>query len=111
MCIRNSITRIWSLLAYMIQETLVIFACLNSTGCEQSKLNYLDKNKDVVEVIKIAERRAKQILPEQFTNHIVPVAMILVKQEFSLNINKNISINYSSRDRLYSTKIVYGIEY
>lgn len=76
-------------------EFLVIFACLNSTGCKETSTHYYNTHPQMQEIIKTQERKVKRIVGPVFVETFVPMIAFSLGGTGSVRLNKyfNLQIN------------------
>lgn len=92
----------------MLQEMILVLGCIKGQ-CETTRFTYLSYNPEVKQYISAVEENAKKYVPESFPQELVPIVVAGVNKEFSLPLNKNITVSY--KGETVSTKLVYGMEY
>lgn len=84
-----------------MQEIILIFACLNKTGCEETYKAYYKYNPTLVEMVKNNEQKAEKLLKPYAIDQVLPFVMAATGQEVTFNINKNFTIkNYKNNTQL-----------
>jgi uncharacterized protein (DUF1697 family) len=84
-----------------MQEIILIFACLNKTGCEETYKAYYKNNPTLVEMVKDNEQRAKVLLKPYAVDQVLPFIMAATGQEVIFNLDKNFTIkNYKNITQL-----------
>jgi len=87
-------------------EFLVIFACLNSTGCKETSTHYYNTHPQMQEIIKANEQRIKHYIGPVFVETFAPMLAfslggtgnIRLNKYFNLQINKDSNILGFSRE-------------
>lgn len=89
----------------MVLEALVIFSCVNNTGCSQTSDLYYKHNPQVYEEIKIHERRAVKFIGPNVIRFVGPLIHIIstngtgtvnVYPGLNIELNKQkLGINYT----------------
>lgn len=80
----------------MLEEFLVIFACINSTGCQETSTRYFEVHPEVKALVKEHERKVTQIIGPKFLQTVGPVlytaaggtGTVRLSKHFSLQLNK-----------------------
>lgn len=88
----------------MIQELLLIFACVDSKGCSETTQAYINYNKDIVNSIENTAKVVKNTIPGPITRVLLPMYNVYTAKAviFSVNqytivgiSNENISISFN----------------
>lgn len=87
----------------MIQELILIAGCITG-NCKETRYTYFHYNPEQKAYVKSIESFAQRITPEY-----LPVVMAAARGEFTVNLNKNISLSY--KNETVSGRLVYGMEY
>lgn len=89
-----------------MEELLVVFACLNSTGCKETSKHYYNTHSKVQEIVKNSEDLVKDYVGPVVIESIGPVlifstggtGIVRINQKFSLQINRDHSILWLSKE-------------
>ena len=81
----------------MLPEALVIFACLNSTGCSETSAHYFNTHPEARKVIKNGEEKIKYYVGPTLITTVGPfiyaaaggTGTVRLNRYFSLQISKN----------------------
>ena len=84
----------------MLEEALVIFACLNSKGCSETSSLYYNRRPEMKQVMESHERKLKKVIGPTVVELLGPVLFVAaggtgtvrIDKTFSLQINKQSSI-------------------
>lgn len=60
----------------MIAEALVIFACVNSSGCQETSSLYFSQHPDVREMIEKKAMKAKDLIGPKFVDTVGPFLFV-----------------------------------
>ena len=87
----------------MIQELLLLGACF-SGQCKETTYTYLHHNPEQKAYVETVEKNLARYIPDG-----TAVVLAAARGEFTLNLNKNVSISY--KNETVATQLVYGLEY
>lgn len=90
----------------MLTELLIIYTCAVNQGCEQTRAAYLTQNPQIQERLGVYQRKAQAIVPT-YAGSVIAIAY---RREFTLPINKNITVGYKVEDS-YTLRMAYGFDY
>ena len=88
----------------MLQESLLLFACINGSGCSETANVYALNNKDIVKQYTNVYNSVKNTAPNAIFDIGIPILGFYYRQKASFVLNKylttevsneNIAINYT----------------
>ena len=76
-------------------EFLVVFACLNGTGCQETSTHYYNTHPQIREIIKTQEQKIKNIAGPVFVETFVPMAAFSLGSTATVRLNRyfNLQVN------------------
>jgi hypothetical protein len=60
----------------MLAEALVLFSCVNNTGCTQASNLYLDQNPQIKQAIDFNAERIKSFIGPKVANNLGPILFV-----------------------------------
>lgn len=76
----------------MLLEGLVVFSCINQTGCEESTKGYFYYNPTVLQMVEKNEQEVRKYVNPYILEYLLPVMGAFVNNaEFSLKVNKHLT--------------------
>ena len=75
-----------------MEEFLVIFACLNSTGCSETSHHYYSTHPQVQEAVKRGERIAKKYIGPVIIETVGPTLLFVAGGTGHVRLHSNISL-------------------
>jgi hypothetical protein len=75
-----------------VEELLVIFACLNSTGCTETSGHYYNTHPQVQEIVKKSEKMVKHYVGPRVIESVGPVLMVAAGGSGTIRLNRNFSL-------------------
>lgn len=81
----------------MLPEALVLFACLNSTGCSETSTHYYNTHPEVREMIQKNEQKIERFIGPTLIQTLGPVLYIAAGKSGTMRINKYLSLQLSSQ--------------
>lgn len=79
----------------MLQEALVIFACINSTGCQETSGHYFNTHPEVRQIAKYPERIAKKYVGPYVVESIGPLIYMAAGGTGTIRLHRNWSLQLS----------------
>lgn len=90
----------------MIQEFLVVLACLSDKGCSPTSTAYYHARPEVKEMIELQERRIKQWVGPQIVERAAPFVFIAAGGTGNFKLYKNLSLEIKNFNE---PKLVYSL--
>lgn len=81
----------------MLPEALVIFACVNSTGCSQTSSHYFNTHPDVRESIKKHERIVQEFIGPYVIQTAGPLIYVVAGGTGTVRLNKYFNLQLSTQ--------------
>ncbi len=81
----------------MIDEALVIFSCLNNTGCSEAGANYYSKHKSLQEQVQEDEKQIKNIVNPFIVDYILPIAATAAGASYNIKLNKECTFKMGNK--------------
>lgn len=78
-------------------EFLLIFSCMNNTGCGEVTSAYYITKPAVKERIDYYENRARDIAGEHVTNYVFPIAMVGAGYQGGVKLSKNLTLRGTNK--------------
>lgn len=75
-----------------MEEFLVIFACLNSTGCTETSRHYYNTHPQIQEVVKKGEKIANKYIGPTAIQVLGPAILISAGATGTIRLNKHFSL-------------------
>lgn len=79
----------------MIAEALVIFACVNNTGCTETSNQYFRQNPDLKQIIDKDTQELKDYIGPKFVDNVGPFLFIAAGGSGTIKLNKYFSLQAS----------------
>lgn len=86
----------------LLEEALVIFACINSTGCKETSTQYYSTHPEVKQMIERQERKVKEFVGPYLVEAIGPVLFVAVGGTGTVRLYKNWSLQISEETSMLS---------
>ena len=84
----------------MLPELLVLFSCINQTGCAETANVYKKQNPSIVEVIDNVENKAEQALQPFLVQYWAPIALYTAGREGSVRLTSKVALNLNQKNTL-----------
>jgi hypothetical protein len=91
----------------VILESLVLFSCLNNTGCQEASSNYYATHPSLKEIVDENETKAKNIAGSFLVEYAFPIIGTAAKKEVYFKVNREFSIKFNELEN----RIVYTKEW
>lgn len=91
----------------MLPEALVIFACLNSTGCSETSSHYFNTHPDMKEMVKKHERKVEEYVGPYVIATVGPVLHIASGGTGTVRLNRQFSLQVGIK----KTTLMFGMEF
>lgn len=91
----------------MLPEALVIFACLNSTGCQETSSHYYNTNPAFREVVEQNEKKVEKFVGPAVLQTVGPLLYAAAGGTGTVRLDKNFSLQISTKKGM----IVFGREF
>lgn len=76
----------------MLPEALVIFACLNSTGCQQTSTHYYNTHPEIRKMVEMNEKKFEEFIGPTVIQTVGPVLYAVVGGTGTVRLNKTFSL-------------------
>lgn len=91
----------------MLQEAVVILACVTSKGCSQTSGHYFNLNPDTKKIIKRQEKKIKEYIGPDLPTVVGPGLFLAVGGTGTIRLNRYFSIQTGPK----KTILTYRIEF
>lgn len=91
----------------MLLETLVIFACVNGTGCTETSSQYYNTHPEIKEMVKANEEKVKEFIGPTMLAVFSPIAVAATGGTSTFRLSKNFNLQLS----VNSQKLTYGFDF
>jgi hypothetical protein len=91
----------------MIQEAILAFACINSTGCTNTLNTYAYYNPEIVRNSSVYYENALELMPKAVIMYVFPVMAVVTRQKAVLKLSNNLITEVSSEN----ITVKFTIEY
>ena len=79
----------------MLSEALVIFACINSTGCSETSSHYYNTHPEVREIVQKHEKLAEKYIGPVVIQTVGPILYIASGGTGTIRLSRNWSLQLS----------------
>ena len=76
----------------MVQELLVVLACLNSKGCSETSGHYYNTHPEVKELVKEGKDSINAVLGRKFVDIVGPFILVTAGGSGTIRISKGLSL-------------------
>lgn len=90
----------------MLAEALVIFACVNSSGCTETSTQYFNTHPEIKEVIMHHEKKVEKILGPTFIQAFGPMIFAAAGGTGAIRLSKHFNLQISPKQ----STLVFGKE-
>lgn len=77
-------------------ELLVIFACLNNTGCSETSSQYYSQNPTFQEFVRREETRIKEVLGPTVIQYYAPIIGLALGREATARLSSRFYLTFKS---------------
>lgn len=91
----------------MLSEFLVLFSCINSSGCSETTAQYFYSHPEVKENIDKTDKRLEKTLGPVTIQYIAPAAYVLVGGTGSIRLNSLFILQFNSD----TSKLIFNKEF
>lgn len=91
----------------MLPEALVVFACLNSTGCSETSSHYYNTHPDVRELVERNEKKIEKFIGPQIIATFGPMIYVAAGGTGTVRLNKFFSLQINHE----KGTLVFGKEF
>lgn len=81
----------------MLPEALVIFACVNSTGCSETSSHYFYTHPDVKEMVRKNEKRIEEFIGPYVIQSVGPLFYVAAGGTGTVRLNKYFNLQISTQ--------------
>lgn len=79
----------------MLSEALVIFACVNSTGCSETSSLYFSQNPEIKKAIDLKANQAKKYIGPKLVDTVGPLMYYISGGTGNINLHKHFNLQIS----------------
>lgn len=90
-----------------MSEFLVLFACLNSTGCHESVSHYFEQNPQVYETIKKRQKKTEKLVGHRVVVLTMPFLYVAAGGTGVVKLSQHVALSASR----YQGVLSYGVEF
>lgn len=91
----------------VLAEGLVLFACLNSTGCSETSSHYYNTHPHIQEIVQDSEQKVAKFVGPTVVTLVGPLIYAAAGGTGTLRLNRVFSLQVSTK----SGKLVFGKEF
>lgn len=91
----------------MLSEALVIFACINSTGCQETSTHYYNTHPDFRELIEKDEKKLEKLIGPMVITTVGPIIYAAAGGTGTIQLNKYFSLQLSIKQN----SLIFGREF
>ncbi len=81
----------------MLSEALVIFACVNSTGCSETSSHYYNTHPEIREIVKYNEKRIERFIEPTFIQVTGPIMFAAAGGTGTVRLNRYFSLQMNTK--------------
>lgn len=81
----------------VLPEALVIFACVNSTGCSETSSHYFNTHPDVREIVKTQEKKVEDFVGPYVIQTLGPLFYVASGGTGTVRLNKYFNLQISTQ--------------
>lgn len=86
----------------MLSEALVIFACIHSTGCQETSSQYFLEHPEVKQMVKKQENNIKELFGPYIIETLGPALYVATGGTGTIKLHRNWSLQLSSESGILS---------
>lgn len=91
----------------MIQEALVAFACINSTGCSETSSAYYNNNPEIKEMVKVAESQVNNFIGPTIVATLGPTIYVVAGGTGTIRLHRTLSLQVNKKQSV----LMLGIDF
>lgn len=91
----------------MLSEALVIFACINSTGCTETSNLYFHQHPDVKKLIDTNAESARQYIGPRIVDTAAPMLFVIAGGTGVVHLQKHFDLRISKDSSTLSFSIIF----